>query len=253
MSKPPLVGVLAVVVFVGAACTRDDTAAPPGGATSEQQPSPGGPTAGQPPAPGPTGPPPTAAPPETGIPGLDSDDVFCAAWSRFAGSFQVIAVASSFLVDDARRAFELELAGSITVTDAYAALGEHWPAELARERDAALNGQLGPFATRAERARQVLAEALDGEGGGREAWDALVAAWEQMLATRNPDEPDVELAVPGDALAALTAATLAFAGAEPPLYADPALITDVETPLADAYRRANCPDEGLLAGTDVDA
>lgn len=179
------------------------------------------------------------------MPGLDSDDAFCAAWSAFAGSFQVIAVASSFLYDQPQRAFELEVAGSITVTDAYAALGASWPADLEAERDAALDALLGPFATRATRARAVLERELPGGA------EAVAAAWVDALATRDPENPDIALVVPADASTRLGAAALAFAESEQPVYADPALITDAETPRTDAYLLANCPDQGLLAGADV--
>lgn len=226
--------------FVVPACTGDDTDGPPGAvaAPGDADAPPGSTTA-------PTSPL-TAPPPETGVPGLDSDDAFCAAWSAFAGSFQVIAVASSFLFDQPLRAFELELAGSVTVTDAYAALADTWPADLEQERVAALDGLFGPFGTRAGRARAALEQQLAGDT------DAIAEAWRVALATRNPDDPDVAFAVPPDLAARFAAAVDTFAAAEPPVYADPALVTDVATPATDAYLAANCPDQGLLAGGDVD-
>lgn len=247
--------------------TADSAEAPanasPGASTpasrpTAQDPVPTGPAAPSPtplPTPLPTTPPttvpppPTAPPPETGVPGLDSADAFCAAWSRYAGSFQVVAVASSFLVDEPQRAFELEVAAATTVTEAYAALAATWPAELEAEREAALDTAFGPFAARAERARTLLAEELERAGTDP---DAIAAAWEAALATRNPDDPSLQVDLPADAQAAVAAAAGGVAASEPPIYADPALVTDVATPRTDSYLLANCPDEGQLAGADVE-
>jgi hypothetical protein len=251
----PLLLLLAPALAACSGSADDDVAVPGAGTGSASAPA--GPSDGSPdlaasaPAPLPTTVPPAPPPPppETGVPGLDSPDAFCAAWSRYAGSFQVVAVASSFLIDEPQRAFELEVAAATTVTDAYAALAATWPAELETEREAALDTAFGPFAARAERARVLLARAIEDAGTGQEA---VAAAWEAALATRDPDDPGLQVDLPGDAQAAVTAAAGGFAESEQPIYADPALVTDVATPLTDAYLLANCPDEGQLAGSDVE-
>ena len=40
--------------------------------------------------------PPIATVPDGGVPGIDSDDPFCRAWSEFAGSFQALSLTASF-------------------------------------------------------------------------------------------------------------------------------------------------------------
>lgn len=188
----------------------------------------------------PPGPPPTAPPPETGVPGLDSDDAFCAAWSRFAGSFQVVAIASSFAAPG--EASRLEVAASGTVASAHAEMMSRWPAELAAEHDAMLIEAFGGFAARAERAASYLSPDVVG---------AVDAAWLDALARRNPDEALLDVQLDGRAAAALAAAADAFGAEVVPVNADPTLVSDVATPLTDAYLAEHCPDEGLLAGSDV--
>lgn len=225
--------------------SRPATAGPSGGSGGAAAGEPGEPPA-EPAAPTTAAPLPPPPPPETGVPGLDSDDVFCAAWSRYAGSFQVIAVASSFLVDDPRRAFEIELAGSTTVVGAYADLFAHWPTELEPDR-ATAEQVFGPFAARAA----DTASLLDAAGATPDDVAAIEEAWLVALANRNPEEPDVEL--PLDAARAELVATAAdtMYATRGPLSLDPALATEVEPTLTYDYLAQNCPDEGLLAGADA--
>lgn len=190
-------------------------------------------------------PPPPAPPPETGVPGLDSDDVFCAAWSRYAGSFQVIAVASSFLIDDPRRAFELEVAGSHTVVNAYAELLEHWPRELTDER-ATAEQVFGPLATR----EADTASVLEAAGATPADLAAIDAAWLTALANRNPESPDVDLALDGPLADLVGAAADTMYNSRGPLHHDPTLITEIEPVRTYEYLARTCPDEGLLAGVD---
>jgi hypothetical protein len=233
-----------------AACSDsgDDHAVTPSAA-----PAPAGPT-GAPqqdasaPAPATTVPPPPSPPPPvTGVPGLDSTDVFCAAWSRYAGSFQVVAVASSFLIDEPQRAFELEVAAADVVARAFAQMDAAWPAALEPERAAALLTAFEPFAARARTAVDLLAAA----GADPAAIEMISAAWSDALATRDPDRPDVALSLDSDSAGFVASAAEQMAAAAPPIYADPALVTDVGTPLTDAYLLANCPDGGQLAGSDA--
>jgi len=195
----------------------------------------------------PAGPEPTRPPVVTGVPGIAASNSFCAAWSRFAGSFQVVAVASAFLTEQPDRAWELEVAAADTVAAAHTALAGEWPGELADERSAVLDDTLGAYAARADAAVGHLRAA----GATDTQLAALAEAWLQALATRNPEQPDVALVL-DDQLAALvrTAANQMAAGAAP-LVADPALVSDAATPLTDAYLASTCPDEGLLAGGEV--
>lgn len=224
--------------------SRPATAGPSGGSGGAAAGEPGEPPA-EPAAPTTAAPLPPPPPPETGVPGLDSDDEFCAAWSRYAGSFQVIAVASSFLVDDPRRAFEIELAGSTTVVGAYADLFAHWPTELEPDR-ATAEQVFGPFAARAADTATVLEQA----GAGADDLAALEAAWLAALANRNPESPDVELDLDGDLADLLRAAAETMYNTRGPLNRDPSLETDLEPVLTYEYLARTCPDEGLLAGGD---
>lgn len=243
----------AVVVLVAAlvvgGCDRG-TAAEPGPSTAAPAPgnaSPAGSTVPVAAAVTTAAPAPTAPPPTTGVPGLDSDDAFCAAWSRYAGSYQVLAVAAFFLADQPGRAFELEVAAADTVAAAHADLGANWPAELESERGAAWESSYGPFAARAARVGELLAEA----GATPAQRRAISAAWLDALARRNPDDPDVPLELDGELAALVAAAATAVAAELPPIPQDPTLVIDTATPLTDAYTASNCPDAGLLAGSDV--
>jgi hypothetical protein len=236
---------------VVAACSDSDDDAVSGSASAPADASPVSSDLGaSAPAPLPTTvpPPPSAPPPETGVPGLDSTDAFCAAWSRYAGSFQVVAVASSFLIDEPQRAFELEVAAADVVMRAFADMESAWPAALEAEREAGLVATFQPFATRAGTAVELLV----GAGADPVVIDSISAAWFDALSTRNPDNPDVAVALGPEAAGFVAAAAEQLSTTLPPIYADPALVTDVATPLTDAYLLANCPDEGQLAGSDVE-
>jgi hypothetical protein len=192
--------------------------------------------------------PPVSAIAETGVPGLDSADAFCSAWSRFAGSFQVVAVASSFVTDQPERAFELETAASPIVTDSYEQMRQAWPAELDAERAAAIDARFGPFAARATTALNVLRAAV----AEPKQLDEIGDAWLDALATRDPSSPDVELALPDELAEAVATAGRALAADVPPIAGDPALVTEAATPLTDEYLATHCPDQGTLLGTEGD-
>ena len=186
--------------------------------------------------------------PELGVPGLDDDDAFCAAWSRFAGSFQVIAVNAAFGGGAPDAVAELEVLAAGTVDGAYAALGESWPAELDDERSAALDDSLGPFAQRVG----GIADRLAVLGVDAEQQDAIDAAWLDALARRDPNDPTVAVALDPvlEGLVALAAAEhLAAAGS---WFDDDTLVTSVATPATDVYLATNCPDQGTLAGQDAE-
>jgi len=187
-----------------------------------------------------------ASVPEVGVPGLDSDDAVCAGWSRFGGSFQVLAVAASFGAGDPERVAALEVIASPTVTGAYDDLVENWPDELAGEAELVADDFLGPFARRADRALA----ALEAAGGDALAQETIVAAWETALAGRDPADPEIVVALPADVEVIVDAAASEFASQVVPIPSDPSLVTDVEVPLTEQYFIDNCPDRGTLGGVD---
>lgn len=185
--------------------------------------------------------------PETGVPGLDSDDTFCAAWSRFGGSWQVIQVAANF-APDPTIVPAMEVVASPVVTRAFEAMLAVWPDELADERDAVADGFFGPFDRRAATALDALVAA----GATPADIAEIAAAWEEALAGRRPDEPVVTPALPAELWAIVDAASTDFDGRLVGFVADPSMRIVVETPQTDAYLATACPDQGSLAGTEID-
>jgi hypothetical protein len=184
--------------------------------------------------------------PEIGVPGLDSDDVVCRAWSRFGGSFQVVAVAAAFGAGDPEAGAALEVIASPTVTAAYDDLVANWPDELGDEAEVVADGYLGPFARRADRALA----ALEAAGADATAKETIVAAWEAALAARDPNDPEIVVALPAPIQAIVDVAASELAGQIVPIPADPSLVSDVEVPLTEQYLDDNCPDRGTLGGVD---
>ena len=184
--------------------------------------------------------------PESGVPGIESGDDFCRAWSEFAGTFQALALASSFAADpDAARRAEVVAAPAVV-----AAVGEMdaaLPGVLESERDVLLSDFLGPFDRRAERSVDELVRA----GLSAEQVDALGDLWLVTLAERGTDDPDITVAVPADIDAAFDEAVAVFVAEVPSISQDPSLVTTAQVPLTEQYLSANCPDQGTLAGNDV--
>jgi hypothetical protein len=189
---------------------------------------------------------PPAVVPDSGVPGLDSTDRFCRAWSEFAGSFQALALASS-QATDAHTAARAEVAASVVIIDAVDALGEELPAELESERNALTVGLVGPMARRARTAF----EELQSTGADSDQVRTLGAAWLTALTTTGLDEPNISVTVDADLDDLLDLAAATFAETVPPIANDPSLITDAATPSTFEYLSANCPDQGVLAGNDV--
>lgn len=182
--------------------------------------------------------PPTIA---EGIPGLDSDDAFCAAWSRFGGSFNVVAPIAAF-GDDAWLA---EVLAAPTMVESAAAMFENWPDELADVRHQAEVISFGPLIERMTRAQQRLIDA-----GATDAEIVVLRdAWALFLADYNPEDPGVEIQTDGTVDEMINAAVAATESAEQPFSSDPALITDPVPEFYDYLR--NCPDQGTLAGQDI--
>lgn len=185
--------------------------------------------------------------PETGVPGLDSDDRFCAAWSRFGGSWQVLLVGSTFL-EDPQRVAAWEIAAATVVGDAYDGLVASFPEELADEADLVADGYFGVLDRRAADARQALADA----GATADDVARLQEAWVEALATRDPSTPDLAFEIPAglEPLVAEAAADLRERRVE--IHVDPSMIVDVATPRTDSYLETTCPDQGTLSGQEID-
>lgn len=180
--------------------------------------------------------------PETGVPGIDSDDLFCRSWSEFTGSFQ--ALAGAWALGEQLAAARLEVAASAAMLTAATQLDANVPPEIEAER-AELNELTEPMSRRAQAARDEMLAA----GLADDAMDALGAAWLDALAESGVDDPQVSVLVPaGVDEAAFTQAVQAFAAARPSIIEDPSLITDALVP---QYLIDNCPDQGTLAGNDV--
>ena len=182
---------------------------------------------------------------DTGVPGIDSDDAFCQAWSQFAGSFRAIGLVSA--IRDVDAGLRLEVIASGAVLDAISGMGEHLPAELEPEREVLLDDFAGPFGRRAAKAGESLATAgLSADGVG-----LLTDAWLTTLAEIGLDDPSLDVAIPDAVDAAVFDAAFAeFAAATPAIGDDPSLTTFTEIPLTDAYTLASCPDAGTLSGND---
>ena len=184
--------------------------------------------------------------PDDPVPGLDSDDPFCRAWSEFAGSFQALALASSVGADP-ENAIRLEVAASGAVMRAVADLDASLPADVADERDIFLGELLGPFASRARAAREsLLAAGLTGE-----EVDGLGDLWLATLSEARSQDPDLVFVVPPDDQRAFDDAVASFSAGVVPIDEDPSLVTDADAPLTFAYIAGTCPDQGILAGNDT--
>ncbi len=183
--------------------------------------------------------------PDEPVPGLDSDDPFCRAWSQFAGSFQALALASSVGADPAN-AIRLEVAAAGAVVGAVSDLDASMPAGVDDERDAFIVGLLGPFANRARNA----SAALIASGLTDEQVDELGDLWLATVAGTGSQDPDLALVVPSGYQPAFDDAVATFSANVEPISDDPSLVTDAAAPQTLAYIASTCPDQGVLAGND---
>jgi hypothetical protein len=186
--------------------------------------------------------------PETGIPGIDSEDAFCAAWSRFGGSWQVIQVAANFAPDPSIVP-AMEVVAAPVVGAAYDAMFAAWPDELATERDVVADGFFGPLDRRAEAALTALAAAGASEGD----LAAIGDAWVDALTARELDDPVLTPDLTDEQWALVDRAATTFDQQLVGFVEDPSMRITVETPLTDAYLATACPDQGALAGGEVEA
>ena len=266
---------LAVVALSSAACSGDDDAAATVVTSTTVQPDPA--SAGSAPAteavpgsaagsevdttttlavpigsesPGTLDPTATTAPieiPATGVPGLDSADRFCAAWSRFGGSWQVLLVGSTFL-DDPETVARWEVAAASLIESSYDELLINLPGELATEGEDLANGYFGALDRRSQAARMALAVSGATDADLRR----LQQVWTEALATRDPSTPEIAFVVPDDLVDLVDAAAAQLMEARVEFHLDPSMVVDVETPLTDAYIESTCPDRGTLTGQEID-
>ena len=184
--------------------------------------------------------------PEQAVPGIDSEDPFCRAWSEFAGSFQALTFASIEAADPLVGA-RLEVVAAGAVVAAARSLDDAFPDEIAEEREVFVGDVIGPFARRAARAVDELRSA----GVDDEDVELLGAAWLAALAASDPADPVIAVDVPAELEPAVDAATAAFAADVPPIAGDPSLVTRAEASGTLGYLAEQCPDQGVLAGNDA--
>ncbi|HTH06954.1 MAG TPA: hypothetical protein VL916_13835 [Ilumatobacteraceae bacterium] len=192
----------------------------------------------------PSAPPPTAGPADTGVPGLDSEDAFCSAWSRFGGSWQLLLQAGA--AADPAQVARLEVIASTVVQDGYDDVLAALPAELDSERDVVADAYFGAFRRRSADAAAALADA----GATDADVAALAQAWDAALAQYDPSST-VDVVVPPELEPTVDQAATAFSAARVPLQVDPSMVITAETPLTDAFLATACPDEGWIVGQDV--
>lgn len=180
---------------------------------------------------------------DVGVPGLDSSDPFCAAWSRFAGSFGVVAPVASFDPDPWR----IELFAAPTMVAAHTAMAESWPDAIADMRVTVLDDSLGPLAQRMQRNQEYLVAS----GASPQMLADIGATWEtQVLTAPDSVTAAMDLVLPDDQMTVINAATMLAVANEPEFVQDSRLQTE-SVPAFLTYLQANCPDQGTLAGQDV--
>jgi hypothetical protein len=246
---------LTALVMLGGACSGDDDEAStsteaivsptpgPTAAVSTSAPPSTGSSAVVPVTAAPT-PPPTVAVADTGVPGLDSEDAFCAAWSRFGGSWQLLVQAGA--AGDPAQVARLEVIASPLVQGAYDDVFAVWPEQLESEREVVADAYFGAFQRRSADA----AAALSAAGASDADVAALAEAWDAALAQYDPSAT-VVVAVPPDLDPLVTQATAAFSEQRVPLPADPSMVITADTPLTDEFLATACPDQGWIVGQDV--
>ena len=195
---------------------------------------------------------PTTAPatiatvPDEGVPGIDSENAFCRAWGEFAGSFQSLVLVSSVGADPVEAA-RLEVVASPAVVSAARSLDDALPDAVAGERTAFIDGVIGPFSRRAERASETLATA----GLSSAELAELGDLWLGTLVAAGVGDPEIAVVVPAGLAGGVDAAVAEFVAAVPAIADDPSLVTAATAPATFGYLADNCPDQGILGGNDA--
>jgi hypothetical protein len=185
--------------------------------------------------------------PETGVPGLDSPDLFCASWSQWAGSYQVISVTSAFGGGTPADLAGLEVIASTVVVEANTNLLEAWPDEIESERIVGADKLFGPLTRRLT----VAAEALESAGADEATRATIRTAWLNALAARDSASPEFTVDLPEEIWAVVDAAGSDFLSRSVPFANDPSLIVEADTQPIDDYIASTCPDQGTLLGAEI--
>lgn len=180
--------------------------------------------------------------PDDVVPGLESADAFCAAWSHFGGSFGIVAPIAAFGDEPA----QVETLAAPAMVAAFDRMVGNWPAELEAVRVSVQVESLGPLVERLERSVQRLRDA----GATDADVEAIAEAWNDVLEAWNPSEPTSDFEVSGSLGGIVADATAALEAAEQPFGQDPALVTP-EVPEFNAYLTDHCPGQGTLIGDSV--
>ena len=185
--------------------------------------------------------------PETGVPGLDSPDLFCASWSQWAGSYQVISVTSAFGGGAPADVAGLEVIASTVVVEANSNLLAAWPEEIESERTIGADKLFGPLTRRLT----VALEALESSGADEAMLVTIRTAWMNALAARDSTNPEFSVDLPEEIWAVVDAAVTDFLSRLVPFGNDPSLIIEADTHPIDDYIASTCPDQGTLLGAEV--
>lgn len=183
------------------------------------------------------------------VPGLDSADGFCSAWSRFGGSWLVVSSAWPIAEDpelgeEVKPAF-VEVVAAPTIVAAFDDMKQDWPAELGDVRDQGV-ASLQPQYDRVGRSYQRLVAA----GADDQAVAALDEWWVDWLDGWDGSSFPAVDDIPGDVRDAVVAAAEQTGADEQPTFLDPALQAEPVQPVLD-YLAQNCPDRGGLSGESV--
>ncbi len=184
--------------------------------------------------------------PDDGVPGIDSENAFCRAWGEFAGSFQALVLVSSVGTDPVEAA-RLEVVAAPAVVSAARSLDDTLPEAVAGERTAFVDGVIGPFSRRAERASEALATAGLSSAEVAELGDL----WLGALIDAGVDDPEIAVVVPAGLAGDVDAAVVEFVASVPAIGDDPSLVTAATAPATFGYLADNCPDQGILGGNDA--
>lgn len=184
--------------------------------------------------------------PTDGVPGIESDDRFCQAWSEFGGSFQALTLAAHTAVDPVTAA-TAELAAANAITEAVRTMDVNFPADVdPADRALFLDGMLGPFLERAGEAQQLLLAS----GLSAQQVAELGEIWIATLIETGLGDSDITVEVPDDMQPAFDSAVAVWVDTDS-IATDTDLVTDARAPQTEAYLAANCPDQGTLGGNDI--
>lgn len=203
-----------------------------------------------PPGAGPTTttlPPTTPVPPPTGAPGVASSDAFCRDYARVLATANLLGVATAFVAHPPEELVRLEVIASPAQLAAASVIAGEVPVDAASESGTLTNDVVGPLVERAAEIDEALVAAgLDDAGR-----DALVAVWDDVLATDDPGDPAIAVdELPADLAEVVAAAATALT--LPGYLEDPRTIVDVSpVPAVQQYVATNCPEIlGLLGDAD---